>query len=117
MAGTGFEAASPAVELQVGTLLCGRYRLLGELGRGGMARVFRARDERIGRDVAVKTLAPELALDRHAFERFQDEARAIGRLVHPHIAPLFDVGAYQGQPFMVLQLVEGPSLEELLRAG
>src|SRR5438552_10390038 len=100
MVGPDRQTGAPVGDVEPGTLLCGRYRLLSELGRGGMARVFRARDERIGREVAVKVLAPELALDRHALERFQDEARAIGRLVHPNIAPLFDVGVYRGQPFM-----------------
>src|SRR5438093_127480 len=70
----GPEQQAPAGDIAPGTLLCGRYRVLEELGRGGMARVFRARDERIGRAVAVKTLAPELALDPHAFARFREEA-------------------------------------------
>ena len=76
-----------------GALLCDRYRVL----------------EEIGRDVAVKTLDPTLGRDPSFVQRFSAEARAIGRLNHPHVVPLFDVGLQDGQPFMVLQLVDGPS--------
>src|SRR5581483_11074474 len=106
---------STRVTIQPGMLLGARYRVLEELGRGGMARVHRAEDERLGRTVAVKVLAPELGHAETFVERFHREARAVARLAHPNIVPLFDFGVQDGQPFMVLQLVEGPSLRRVLR--
>src|SRR4051812_16942451 len=103
------------LELQPGALLAGRFRILDELGRGAMAHVYRARDERIGREVALKTLAPALGDDPAFGERFVREARAVGRLSHQNIVPLFDVGFQDGLPFLVLQLVDGPTLRDVLR--
>src|SRR5581483_2301841 len=106
---------STRVTIQPGMLLGARYRVLEELGRGGMARVFRAEDERLGRMVAVKVLAPNLGRAEAFVERFHREARALARLAHPNIVPLFDFGVQDGQPFMVLHLVEGPSLYRVLQ--
>lgn len=98
-------------------LLNGRYRLLRELGRGGMATIWEADDEALGRHVAIKLLHPQFARDAEFLERFRREARAAAGLAHPNIVGVYDVGqdAEAGAPFLVLELVEGQSLKELLR--
>ncbi|MBI4537182.1 MAG: protein kinase [candidate division NC10 bacterium] len=97
----------------------GRYEILGELGRGAMGRVYKARDPRIDRLVAVKLMAPDEELPPAQVEewraRFQREARAAGRLAHPHIVAIHDVGEEDGRPFLVMEFVEGESLESILR--
>ncbi|MEV0127591.1 protein kinase [Dactylosporangium sp. NPDC050688] len=93
-----------------------RYRLIEQLGVGGMSVVWRAHDEVLGRPVAVKQLAA--AADPLARRRIQAEARAAALLSHPHIAAVYDFGHTGGNPFVVMELVEGESLEDrLLRAG
>ena len=96
-------------------VLAGRYRLLEEIARGGMAIVYRARDERLGRDVAIKMLPPERGRDAAFVERLQREARIVASLTHPHVVQVFDVGKDGDRPFLVLQLVDGPSLKEMLK--
>ncbi|MTV26194.1 PASTA domain-containing protein [Nitriliruptoraceae bacterium ZYF776] len=93
----------------------GRYVLRGELGRGGMATVHRARDEVLERDVAVKLLHAHLASDPAFLDRFRREARAAAALSHPNVVAVHDWGETRDGPFLVLQLVDGPSLREVLR--
>ncbi|HEX3807620.1 MAG TPA: serine/threonine-protein kinase [Gaiellaceae bacterium] len=93
-------------------LIAGRYRLIEPLGRGAMSAVWLAQDEELGRQVAVKTLAP--SADRQRFER---EARAAASLSHPNICSLYDYGEADGKPFMVLEYLQNGSLEDRLRAG
>jgi serine/threonine-protein kinase len=90
--------------------LAGRYRLLVQLGRGGMGVVWRARDERLGRDVAVKLLHDWVADDPELRRRFEREAAALARLQHPHVVRLYDVVESDGRAALVLELVEGESL-------
>lgn len=92
-----------------------RYRLLDEIGRGGMASVHRAHDEVLGRDVAVKLLHGHLASDPTFLERFRREARAAAALSHPNVVAVYDWGETDDVAFMVLELVEGMSLREVLR--
>jgi eukaryotic-like serine/threonine-protein kinase len=92
-----------------------RYVLLGELGRGGMASVHRARDEVLDRTVAVKLLHPHLAHDPAFLERFRREARAAAALTHPNVVGVHDWGEGEDGAYLVLQLVEGLSLREVLR--
>lgn len=96
----------------------GRYRLTGMLGGGGMGVVYRARDEVIERDVAVKMLPPDLAAQPTAFARFLKEARAGGRLSHSNTVALYEIGEQDGTHFLVMELVTGGSLsEEVQRIG
>ena len=91
-----------------------RYRLLAELGRGGMGVVWRARDERLGREVAVKVVHDWVAADRDLKRRFELESAALARLQHPHIVRLYDVAEDHGRTLLVMELVEGRTLAELL---
>jgi serine/threonine-protein kinase len=98
-----------------GTLLGGRYELGAPLGQGGMAEVFRGRDTRLGRDVAIKILRPELAGDATFLARFRREAQAAASLNHPNIVSVYDTGEDGGVPFIVMEYVEGRTLREILR--
>ncbi|HEX7024185.1 MAG TPA: serine/threonine-protein kinase [Gemmatimonadales bacterium] len=86
------------------------YTIEGEIGRGGMGVVYRARDERLHRRVAVKVLPPELAFQKEIRERFTREAQTAARLAHPHIVPIHDVGEGAGVVYFIMGLVEGESL-------
>ena len=93
----------------------GRYRIQGELGRGAMSIVYRAYDPHIKRVVAIKTLRPEYAENKAYRQRFVAEARAVGTLTHPGIVTVFDVGETSGMPFIAMERVDGPSLDEFVR--
>ncbi|HET7746706.1 MAG TPA: protein kinase, partial [Vicinamibacteria bacterium] len=102
--------------LTAGTRL-GPYEIVGPLGAGGMGEVYRARDTRLDRSVAVKVL-PEASLPSpDARRRFEREAKAISQLSHPHICPLFDVGQVNGADFLVMELLEGETLAARLARG
>ncbi|MFC7492385.1 MULTISPECIES: serine/threonine-protein kinase [unclassified Knoellia] len=98
-----------------GRLLGGRYRLGAPLGRGGMAVVWRADDEMLGREVAVKTLDLTGPDSDNAGERFRREARATAALNHPHIVTVFDTGVEEHTAYLVMELLPGPTLAEQLR--
>ncbi len=95
----------------------GPYEILAPLGAGGMGEVYRARDTRLGRDVAVKVLPESLARSSDALARFQREARAIAALSHPNILSIFDFGASGGVDFAVMELLEGATVRDSLDAG
>ena len=97
-----------------GTLLNNRYRLGPLLGEGGMAVVYRAHDETLDREVAVKVLRSQYASDEDFVRRFQQEARNAAALSHPSIAPVFDTGVDGDFEYIVMQLVDGPDLERVL---
>ena len=98
-------------DLAVGTLLNDRYRLEGELGRGGMGIVYRAHDAVLDRDVAVKMVS-ELNLGTEGRARLLGEAKAIAKLNHPHIVAVYDAGEVDKSPFVVMELIAGKSLHE-----
>jgi serine/threonine protein kinase/Flp pilus assembly protein TadD len=93
----------------------GPYEILGSLGAGGMGEVYRARDTRLERDVAVKVLPERLAHDPAALARFQREARAVAALPHPNVVAVYDYGVEQGMPFVVMELLEGETLGRHLK--
>ena len=102
--------------LQSGTKL-GPYEILSPIGAGGMGEVYRARDTRLGRDVAVKVLPEAFARDAERLRRFEQEARAASALNHPNILTTYDIGTHDGTPFIVTELLEGETLRERLRNG
>ncbi|MCL4524704.1 MAG: protein kinase [Acidobacteria bacterium] len=102
--------------LAAGTRL-GPYEIIAPLGAGGMGEVYRARDARLGREVALKFLPADLARDPLSLERFQREARAASALNHPNIAVIHDLGEHLGQPFLILELLEGQTLRERIASG
>jgi serine/threonine protein kinase len=95
----------------------GPYEILSLLGAGGMGEVYRARDPRLGRDVAVKVLPSDLLIDSERLDRFELEARSAAALNHPHILSVYDVGQHQGSPYIVSELLEGETLRECLHRG
>jgi eukaryotic-like serine/threonine-protein kinase len=98
----------------VDNILANRYRLREQIGRGGMGVVWRARDERLGRDVALKVLHPWVADDPELRDRFEREAAALARLEHPNVVRLYDVLENDGQTVLVMEVVDGVSLDTLI---
>ncbi|HET7904751.1 MAG TPA: protein kinase, partial [Candidatus Eisenbacteria bacterium] len=104
------------MSLGPGTRL-GPYEIVAPLGAGGMGEVYRARDPRLGREVAVKVLPSAMAGDADRQVRFEAEARAAGALNHPNIVTLHDVGVAEGMPYLVTEVLEGESLRDVARQG
>jgi eukaryotic-like serine/threonine-protein kinase len=95
----------------------GPYEIQSPLGAGGMGEVYRARDTRLERDVAIKVLPGALANDADRLWRFEQEARAIAALNHPNILGIHDIGVHDGSPFLVSEFLEGQPLREKLETG
>src|SRR5260221_767453 len=93
------------------------YEILGWLGAGGMGFGYRARDPRLGRDVAIKLISDTRTTDASRIYRFEQEARAAGQLNHPNILAVYDVGRHAGAPYIVAELLEGESLRSRMRGG
>ena len=95
----------------------GEYSVLGLIGAGGMGEVYRARDARLGRDIAIKLLPPWLLDDPAARARFDREARAVAALNHPNVVTIHEVGEYGDHPFIAFELVSGETLRERIARG
>ena len=102
--------------LSPGTRL-GAYEVVSAIGAGGMGEVYRARDAKLGRDVAIKVLPTSVATDPERLARFEREAQAVASLSHPNIIAVFEFGAHDGQPFVVMELLDGESLRDRLAGG
>ena len=102
--------------LIAGTRL-GRYEIRSKLGEGGMGEVYRARDEKLNRDVAIKVLSAEFSRDADRLRRFEQEAQSAGSLNHPNIVAVYDVGTHDEAPYVVTELLEGESLKDRLQHG
>src|SRR5512143_1660527 len=95
----------------------GRFQIVRLIGSGGMGDVYRARDENLGRDVAIKVLPARFSTDHPRLTRFEQEARTAGRLNHPNILVIYDVGLHEGSPYLVSELLEGETLSDRLQSG
>ncbi len=95
----------------------GPYEILGQIGAGGMGEVYRAKDPRLGRDVAVKVLPASFSQDADRLRRFEQEARAAGVLNHPNITAVYDIGTHEDAPYVVQELLEGETLRAAPRAA
>src|SRR5215831_11658426 len=104
------------MSLAPGTRL-GPYEIVTTLGSGGMGEVYRARDARLKRDVAIKVLPPAFSSDPDRLRRFEHEAQTAGGLNHPNITAVHDVGAHEGAPYIVTELLEGETLRTRLAGG
>src|SRR5262245_17566103 len=104
------------MSLQPGDRL-GPYEILAAIGAGGMGEVYRARDARLGRNIAIKVVPAEFASDAERLQRCEQEARAAAALNHPNILAVFDIGRDDGAPYIVSELLEGETLREHLRTA
>src|SRR6476660_7764138 len=95
----------------------GHYTIIAKIGAGGMGEVYRARDTRLDREVAIKLLPVELSTDSDRLRRFEQEARATSALNHPNILTVYDIGTHEGSPYIVAELLEGEELRDRLDVG
>src|SRR5262244_1107939 len=93
------------------------YTILSKIGAGGMGEVYRARDTRLDREVAIKLLPAEVSRDVDRLKRFEQEARATSALNHPNILTVYDIGTYEGSPYIVAELLEGEELRNRMDHG
>ncbi len=102
--------------LSIGSRL-GPYEIVGQIGAGGMGEVYRARDPRLSREVAIKVLPASFSQDADRLRRFEQEAKAAGVLNHPNITAVYDIGQHDGAPYVVQELLEGETLRSVLAGG
>src|SRR4030095_7157213 len=97
--------------------LIGDYSVVSKIGEGGMGEVYRARDAKLGRDVAIKVLPAAFSEDSARLARFEQEAQAAGSLNHPNILVIFHIGMHEGAPYIVSELLEGETLRDRMAGG
>jgi serine/threonine protein kinase len=95
----------------------GPYEIIARIGQGGMATVYKAYHPQLDRFVAIKMMQPTFVIESNFRTRFEREARIVGGLEHPHILPVYDFAEYEGQPYLVMKLIEGSSLKTVLSQG
>jgi tetratricopeptide (TPR) repeat protein/TolB-like protein len=105
----------PLRELTTGSVVAGRYRIIEELGQGGMGRVYKAFDSKIGEKIALKLVRPEIATDPSVIERFANEIRLARRITHRNVCRLHDLGDARGTPYITMEYVSGEDLKSMLR--
>ncbi len=115
--GSDIESPFPREPISRGILLEGKYRIGDQIGRGGMGTVFRALDELLDREVAVKFLLPQFQADPSFSERFAQEARALASVRHNNVLEIFSFGTYGKTPFFVMEFIRGVTMAEILKAG
>ncbi len=108
---------TPAKGISKGTIIAGKYQILQKLGEGGMGIVYKAKDSRLDRTVALKFLSSDLIKDEEAKKRFIQEAKAAAALEHPNICTVYEVDEADGQTFIAMSYIEGQSLKEKLKEG
>ena len=99
------------------TAKLGPYEIKSQIGAGGMGEVYRARDSRLNRDVALKILPESFAREGDRLRRFEQESKAVAALNHPNIVAIYDVGEYNGSPYLVSELLEGENLRAVINRG
>src|SRR5215831_14886661 len=104
------------MNISAGTRL-GPYEIRSKIGEGGMGEVYRARDEKLNRDVAIKVLPFAVSADKDRLARFEQEAQAAGALNHPNILVIYHIEAHGGSPYMVSELLEGQTLRERMNGS
>ena len=119
--GSALQVLGRAMAVEQSTFWIGRhvshYRILSLLDRGGMGEIYRARDTRLGRDVAIKALPHVYSADPARLQRFEQESRAAGQLNHPNVLTVYDIGVHDGAPFIVAELLDGLDLRRQLNRG
>ncbi len=100
----------------IGTTL-NHYRITASIGAGGMGEVFRARDTRLNRDVAIKVLPKDFVADADRLRRFEQEAKTLAALNHPNVLTIHDAGVHEGGPYLVSELLEGRTLRDEIKVG
>ena len=108
---------TPKDEQITGSSFAGRYQIIQELGKGGMGKVYKAKDTKLKRTVALKFLPQELTLDQVAIDRFQQEARAAAVLDHTNMCTVYEVDEFEGQNYIAMAYIQGESLKDRLRSG
>jgi len=108
-------ASIPAAGLASGTVFAQRYRTIEELGAGGMGKVYRVLDTKVGEEVALKVIKPEIASDRGVIDRFASELKLARQIVHRNVARMFDLNESAGVPFITMEYVRGENLKRLIR--
>jgi len=106
---------TPIKELVTGSTFAGRYQIIEELGKGGMGRVYKVHDTKIGEKIALKLIRPEAVLDRKAVERFSNELKLARKIRHKNICQVFDLGEDQGTRYITMEYIHGEDLKQLIR--